>query len=68
MEFYFKLEEIEINNTIKEFYLKLEENEINDFFEFIDNLKERALNEKNEDTLTALHKCEENFKKIYITK
>lgn len=51
-----------------EFYLKLEENEINDFFEFIDNLKERALNEKNEDTLTALHKCEKNFKKIYITK
>lgn len=51
-----------------EFYFKLEENEITEIFEFIDFLKEKVLNEKNEDTLTALHKCEENFKKIYITK
>lgn len=51
-----------------EFYLKVEENEVSDIFEVIDILKERALKEKNEDILTALHKCEENLKKIYITK
>lgn len=51
-----------------EFYFKLEENEITEIFEFIDYLKETALNLKNEDILTALHKYKENFKKIYITK
>lgn len=51
-----------------EFYFKLEENEINNIFECIDFLKENALNEKNEHFLKLIHKYEENFKKIYITK
>lgn len=50
------------------YYMEIDENSLSTIFEFIDHLKEIALNKKSENALKLLNKEEESLKKIYITK